>query len=319
MKWAANGITLVVDEFRPQSFHRYEAKERNFMARFVIHGSILTNLRDAIFANLTRSTLTNLRAAMLTSLAVSILRKILVFAACVLAFAGAQTAVAQAPRGGGHVGGAGRVGGGVPMNAPPRAPISQPRVLQGPRVGEPGHFAARGGFRFGQAPVQVFRRRVFLNRPFFRFGVGLGFNSLWWPTCGPSLGWAWGGGFDCNPVPYYGYGFENYVTMPTYENTVYVYGGDDRDLVWLYLKDGTVHRVGDYWFVNGQVHFSMVQEDPTKPAEHVIPYDELDVQKTIYVNTHRGFRIVFRDEPWQQYLKDHPDLTPTDVPPPQKN
>jgi hypothetical protein len=43
------------------------------------------------------------------------------------------------------------------------------------------------------------------------------------------------------------------------------------------------------------------------------------VQKTIYVNTHRGFRIVFRDEPWQQYLKDHPDVLPPEVPPSQQN
>ena len=173
--------------------------------------------------------------------------------------------------------------------------------------------------------MHVFRRRQFFGAPFFRFGVGLGFNSLWWPTCGPSLGW----GFDCYPTPFYGYGFggygfggygfENYATPQTYEYPAYLYGGDERDLIWLYLKDGTVYGVTDYWLVNGQMHFSMVEDDPTKQAEHEFPYDELDVQKTIYVNTHRGFRIVFRDEPWQQYLKDHPDLTPPDVPPPQKN
>jgi len=33
----------------------------------------------------------------------------------------------------------------------------------------------------------------------------------------------------------------------------------------------------------------------------------------------RGFRMVLRDEPWQQYLKDHPELTPPDLLPPQKN
>jgi hypothetical protein len=33
----------------------------------------------------------------------------------------------------------------------------------------------------------------------------------------------------------------------------------------------------------------------------------------------RGFRMAFRDEPWQQYLKDHPDLTPPDLAPPQKD
>jgi hypothetical protein len=160
---------------------------------------------------------------------------------------------------------------------------------------------------------------MFFGAPFFRpevgfrFGVGLGFNSLWWPTCAPSLGWE----FDCYPVPFHGFDFENYIAQQTYVSPVYLYGGEERDLIWLYLKDGTVYGVTDYWLVNGQMHFSMVEDDPTKLAEHVIPYDELDVQKTIYVNTHRGFRIVFRDEPWQQYLKDHPDLTPPDVPPPQ--
>jgi hypothetical protein len=68
-----------------------------------------------------------------------------------------------------------------------------------------------------------------------------------------------------------------------------------------------------------EVHFSMLEEGATKPAEHVIPVDELDLQKTIDVNTRRGFRIVLRDEPWQQYLKDHPDLTPPDLAPPQRN
>jgi len=59
-----------------------------------------------------------------------------------------------------------------------------------------------------------------------------------------------------------------------YENPVYFYGGDERDLVWLYLKDGTGYGVTDYWLVNGQMHFSLVEDDPTKPAEHAIPYDE---------------------------------------------
>ena len=293
------------------------------MARIVV-------LCDSLPARLTGSIPTNLLG--------SIFKRILSFGAWLLALALVQAAFAQAPHGGGHV------GGGV-HSAPARAPISAPRGVVGPRgVGPHGvgrhwvgpygagpRFAGFGprGFGSRQGAIHVFRRRVFFGAPFFRFGVGLGFNSLWWPSCGPSLGWAWGGGYECYLGPYYGYGFggygfggygfENYVTMPTYESPAYEYGGDDRDLVWLYLKYGTVYEVSDYWLVNGQMHFSMVEDDPTKPVEHTIPYDDLDVQKTIYVNSHRGFRIVFRDEPWQQYLKDHPDLTPTDVPPPQKN
>jgi hypothetical protein len=246
----------------------------------------------------------------------SILRRILIVAASLLASAWVQTAALA--QHGGHIGG--HLNSGTRMStpnvfAPPAShtTISRPRVFAGP------HLAGVGprSFPFRQRPINSFRHRLFFGAPLF--GFRLGFNSLWWPTCGPSWGWAWGCGFDCYSLPFYGYGFENYVTLPTYGNPVYLYGGEERDLIWLYLKDGTVHGVTDYWLVNGQMHFSMVEDDPTKPAEHVIPYDELDVQKTTYVNTRRGFRIVLRDEPWQQYLKDHPDLTPPELPPPQKN
>jgi len=306
------------------------------MAGFFPRGLIVTNLLGPILTNLCGSIPANLTGSTPTKLAGSIFKKILSLSAWLLALALVQSAFAQGPRGGGHVGGGGHAGGGVRMGVPVRGPISPPRVGPGPRgvgvrgVGPhmgprfAGGHAGRVGFGFRQDPIRVFRRRVFFGAPFFRFGVGLGFNSLWWPTCGPSLGWAWGGGFKCYTIPYYGYsfggyGFENYVTPQIYESPEYVYGGEERDLVWLYLKDGTTYSVTDYWLVDGQMHFRMIEDDPTKPAEHMIPYDELDVQKTIYVNSHRGFRIVFRDEPWQQYLKDHPDLTPTDVPPPQRD
>jgi hypothetical protein len=252
------------------------------------------------------------------------LKKILIVAVWVLAFAWVQTpALAQHPVG--HAGGAHPVGGArsAPVYAPryaPRPRVMGSRIAAGPRFGSAGLVGAgRRGFGFRASPINVFRRRLFFGVPFFRFGFGVGFNSLWWPTCGPSIGWAWGGGFDCYPLSFNFYGFENYVTLLTYENYAYLYGGDERDLIWLYQRDGRVYGVTDYWFVNGQVHFRMAEDDPTQPAEHVIPYDDLNVQKTIYVNTHRGFRIVFRDEPWQQYLKDHPDVLPPEVPPSQQN
>ena len=144
--------------------------------------------------------------------------------------------------------------------------------------------------------------------------MGLGFNSLWWPICGPVWDWE----FGCNGSPLYGYGFENYVTVQPYENPAYLYGREERERVWLFLKDGTVYSVTDYWFVNGQIHFIMVEEGGTK-SEQVIGFDELDSQRTIDVNTQRGFRFVLRNEPWEQYLRDHPDFTPPVVSPPQKN
>jgi len=213
----------------------------------------------------------------------SLLRIILLSVTCALACSSFQVPAAFAQRPG-HIGGGGH----------PSGRIAPPHVI---------------------VPRSVLRRRVFFGAPFFRTGFGLGFNPAWWPTCGVSWGW----GFNCYSLPFYTYSFENYLTPQAYETPVYWYGREGHDLVWLYLKNGSVYRVTDYWFVNSQAHFTMIEDDPTKPIEHVIPFDELDLQKTTYINTHRGFRIVYRDAPWQQYLRDHPDVTPTDMPPPQNN
>jgi len=184
----------------------------------------------------------------------------------------------------------------------------------GPHAG--AHFGVSpGGLRFGPPRIHIFRPRVFFGRPFLRLGAGLGYNYLWLPTCGPASGWAWGGAFDCFPSPYYGLAFQNYVAPLTYETAEYFYGGSDRDVVWLYLKNGKIYGATDYWFVSGQVHFRTVtvKDDPTRTGERAIAQDELDVRKTIYVNSHRGFRMVVRDEPWEEYLKDHPDVTPPEL------
>ena len=45
-------------------------------------------------------------------------------------------------------------------------------------------------------------------------------------------------------------------------------------------------------------------------VKHVIGFDELDLPTTIDVNTQRGFRFVLRNEPLEQYLRDHPDQAP---------
>src|SRR5260370_17057271 len=275
---------------------------------------------------------TNLPGSVSKSLMGSIRKKILIVGGWVVAFAWVQPGVAQAPDGGGHVGGGGHAGGGARGGAPVRGPISRPGVFVGgprgvgphwvgPRGAGPRLRFGTGGLRFRQGPIHVFRRRVFFGTPFFRFGVGLGFNSLWWPACGPSVGWGWG--FDCYPVPFYGfggygyggygyggYGFENYVVPQTYEYPEYVYGEEERNLIWLYLKDGTVYGVTDYWLVDGQMHFSMVEDEATTSAEHAIPLDDLDLPRTLDVNPRRGVRIVFRGQPWPGHLEHHPDLSP---------
>lgn len=262
-------------------------------------GSIPKNLTDSIWKNLTRT----------------VLKKTLVMCSCLAALAWVHPAVAQV-HSPGHVGGGGHVAGGVRVGVPAlpaHVPISQPRFVVGP------HRAGVGPvFRFVPRPGLGFRHRFFFGTHFFRFPANSPYLSLWWPSCGPGLGWGWG--VECYPQPFYGYGFGNYaVTLPTYESPVYWYGGEERDLVWLYLKDGTVYPVTDYWFVNGQVHFTLVEDDPRKPAKHVVPSEQLDAEKMVYVNSRRGFRVVVRDEPWPQYLKDHPEATPPELAPPEKN
>lgn len=169
----------------------------------------------------------------------------------------------------------------------------------------------------------------FFGAPFFGFGLGFGFNSLWWPTCGPFWGWSYG----CNSLPFYDYGLGYYSYGPgmyenpsenqpgpqIYENPsatspFYTYGAEVRELVQLYLKDGTIYYVTDYWLVNDQLHFRTVEEGGTKSVEQVVDFDQLDLQKTIDINTQHGFRFVLRNEPLEQYLEDHPD-NPSDAAP----
>ena len=241
-------------------------------------------------------------------------RKILIVGACALTCFWIESPVALAqhgtPVGGGHPVAGGHANGGptsAPHVIPPRAaippaahaPISRPPVVFGPRAG------------FGQRPIFI-RHRVFLRAPFFRFGL---VYPGWWQSCGA----AWALDFGCGwRVPEYP--VENSVAPPLviYEPE-YVYYGGPRELVLLFLKDGTAYSVTDYWFVNDKVHSTALEEGGTKSVEKVIGVDELDLQKTIDVNTRRGFRFVRRDEPLEQYLRDHPDANAPLVEPPPKN
>ena len=77
-----------------------------------------------------------------------------------------------------------------------------------------------------------------------------------------------------------------------------------------------MYNVIDYWLVDSQIHFTMLDESGTKSVEHVIDLDELDLQQTIDVATQRGFRFMLHNEPMEQYLQHHPDLMPPVAPPP---
>ncbi len=221
----------------------------------------------------------------------------------------------------------------VQISPPPRPAV--PRALPMPatprRLGQP---PAAGfgtpGFRPQLIPPKrlpiprptivkpvapIFSYPVIIGQPplFFGLGTGLnGWNALWWQGCGPFSLWYWG----CNTTPFYGFGYGDYLSgsstyeprpyeLPAYQ-PLYLYSGQPRELVELYLKDGTVYDVTDYWVVNDQLHFTTTENG--KSEEHTIPFSDLDLQKTIDVNTQRGFHFTLRNEPIEQYIKDHPEI-----------
>jgi hypothetical protein len=281
------------------------------------------------------------------------LKRILIVATCVAASLYIRAPIALAQHGGGHVGGGGHfggaahAGGGSHVSAPhisastvthvpaPRFRFSGPPPLG---AGTANFGVGAAGFHFRPRPIRpprglpIFPFPVLFGSAFYGYGFwpGFGFNSLWWPSCSPLWGW----GYGCGPSPFYGYGLYGYgfgtygypyVPPPSYEPPTYYEppqpypygGGSGRELPQLLLKDGSVYNVTDYWLVEGQIHFMTVEDGGNKSVQRVIPFDDLDLQRTIDVNTRLGFKFVLRNEPVEQYLQHHPDANPPATPPPQ--
>jgi hypothetical protein len=239
----------------------------------------------------------------------SILRKNLIVAACMLACSWFHTSIVLAQRVG-HVGAGAHFGTAGHVVAPH---IGAPHVIAVPAPASPGMFLRPHG-GFPERPFLTFPRPFFIRVPFLRSWER--FDSSWWLNCGPLWSWNYGCGDFFVPEP----AVEHSPAPPlTYNTPVYLYSLDGHPLVQLYLKDGLVYNVNDYWFVNVQIHFTMLDESGTKSLEQVISFEDLDLQKTIDVNTRRGFRVVMRSQPIEQYLRDHPDLTPPLLQPAQKN
>ena len=187
----------------------------------------------------------------------------------------------------------------APIATPPRHPIFLP-------AGTPGVATVRPPMRpIRPVPpsVLVYIPPFALGGPFWRF------NLCWWATCDLFFPWTFGYTTVSSPGP------TNYVSQ-VYETPVYVYGYEREDTPQLYLKDGTILNVTDYWVVDDQLHFTMIEQTGTKPAEQSIPFEALDLQKTVDANTAKGFRFVLRNEPFEKYLRDHPEGPPPDVVPP---
>ena len=212
----------------------------------------------------------------------------------------------------------------------PVAPISHPQVFQPPLIRSSILYAPTPAYRLStntqppgvlgrpvlwppRHPIRPRPPLVLLYSPQFIFGgPWWGFEPCWSTTC--DLFWEpWTSSFttvsSSGPIVN---------VSQEYEPPVYAYGEERPDLPQIYLKDGTILNVTDYWLVDDQLRFSMTEEGGAKPAEQAVPFDEVDLQKTVDANTRRGFRFVLRNEPFEQYLRDHPDGPPPEVSPPHK-
>ena len=198
----------------------------------------------------------------------------------------------------------------VPMGQPiPRGPVmyaptTGSRMAAGWSVGATGAIVVRPPRR----PIRPFPV-IFFYSPLFVYGVPFwGFNSCGWTTCDLLWPWTYGSTYIESPGPI-SYAPQVYSEPPE------VYGEERPDFPELDLKDGTVLNVSDYWVVDNQLHFMIVEEEGAKATEEVIPFDALDLQKTIDANTQRGFRFMLRNEPFEQYMRDHPEGPPQTITP----
>ena len=95
----------------------------------------------------------------------------------------------------------------------------------------------------------------------------------------------------------------------------------DSEVV-LFLKDGTVYAITDYWIADNKLHYVT-----NYGGENSIPLGQLDMQRTVDVNAKRGINITLRPTPTpqsQQQAAPEPDAqqappAPEPASPPQPN
>jgi hypothetical protein len=80
----------------------------------------------------------------------------------------------------------------------------------------------------------------------------------------------------------------------------------------LYLKDGTVYALADYWAADGKLHYVT-----NYGGENAIDLDTIDMQKTVDVNAKRGINVTLRPAPTQQDQSQPPSAPNSSAPPQQ--
>jgi hypothetical protein len=91
-------------------------------------------------------------------------------------------------------------------------------------------------------------------------------------------------------------------------------GASSDNEVVLFLNDGTVYAITDYWVADNKLHYVT-----NYGGENSIPLDQLDMQRTVDVNAKRGINITLRPTPQSQQQAPEAQPEPEPPPPPQPN
>ena len=190
------------------------------------------------------------------------------------------------------------------VGAPPHVPRFPPRRFQ-PVFFDPFFFGfggCFGPFFFGCGGF---------GGGFFGLGYGYGYCDPYWGCPGFSY---YNGGYYGNQIyndSTNGGGYENtpsnefnpsrYAYPP--EEPAYVGGGSSSDTsVVLFLKDGTVYAVTEYWVADNKLHYVT-----NYGGENAIDLDTIDMQRTVDVNAKRGITITLRPAPQTQTPPNSPN------------
>lgn len=199
---------------------------------------------------------------------------------------------------------------------PPARPPIVPPHIRVPIIVAPG-FGPFGFGGFGYGFGYGFGSPFFFGDPFLGFQYG----SVFQPCDGFGLG------FQCAPYnAYYNYEQPFTSTMiagpetdtetqsqqifspyspgypPPQENN----NGPSANEYVLYLKDGSVYVVNDYWYSDGKLVYS------TGSGEASVDLESIDMQKTLDVNAKRGLVFTLRPAPQPSAPTDQNSAAPPD-------
>jgi hypothetical protein len=194
---------------------------------------------------------------------------------------------------------------------------SPPRVF-GPRRGRPRFFGGLGFFPFGFA------------FPFFDFGFASDCNPFWaWPWAYGCETFGYWNGYNEGFIAGYNAGPEeqemeqqpeveqppeelgNYMYVPPREPSSPEEIEAEKVLFVLYMKNGAVYAVTNYWVGDGKLHYLT-----SYGGENTIDLNDLDVQKTVDVNASRGVEFTLKPAPDQKQQNPQPrqdQLNPPDL------